>query len=56
MSDEDFHDDPDAGVDPLEPVNEEAAIEPVEPDDEGAVLEELEDEWEEDEAVDSGEE
>ena len=45
MSDEDFHDDPDAGVDPLEPGHVEAGIEPLEPDDEGAILEELEREW-----------
>ena len=50
MSDEDFHDDPDAGVDPLEPAHEEVGIEPLEPDDEGAILEELENEWEDEEA------
>jgi len=55
MSDADFHDDPDAGVDPLEPGHVEAGIEPLDPDDEGAVLEELETEWEDEEAY-SGEE
>ena len=55
MSDEDFHDDPDAGVDPLEPVHEDVGIEPLEPDDEGAILEELENEWEDEEAYEDDE-
>ena len=38
MTDEDFRDDPDAGVDPLETIPEDAGIEPLDPEDEDAVL------------------
>ena len=54
MSTEDFHDEPDAGVEPLEPEDEEAAVEPLGEDD-SATLEELEGEWEDEEAYDDDE-
>lgn len=48
LSPEDFRDDPDAGVEPLEPEPEDVGVEPL--DDDGDILEELEQEWEDEEA------
>ena len=64
MSAEDFRDDPDPGVEPLEVEDEEAGVEPLEVEDEEAGVEpldaeqdedaELEDEWEDEEAHGGG--
>lgn len=53
MTAEDFRDEPDAAVEPLDPEDEQAGVEPLS-DDEEAALEELEEEWEEEEASGSG--
>jgi hypothetical protein len=45
MTDEDFRDDPDAGVEPLEAEDEEAGVEPLGGDEEAA-----REEWEDEEA------
>jgi hypothetical protein len=52
MSAEDFRDDPDAGVEPLDGEDEEAGVEPLEAElDEDAGLE---DEWGDEEAYEGG--
>ena len=54
MSTEDFRDDPDAGVEPLDAEDEEAGVEPLDTElDEDADLEE---EWEDEEAYEGGDE
>lgn len=51
MSVEDFSDEPDAGVEPLEAEEEEdLGVEPLDAESEEAALEDLEDEWEDEEA------
>jgi hypothetical protein len=64
MSAEDFRDDPDAGVEPLDAENEQAGVEPLDVEDEEAGIEplnpeqdenaELEGEWEDEEAHGGG--
>jgi hypothetical protein len=54
MRDEEFHDEPDEGVEPLPEDDEEAGVEPLDPDDEEIALETLEEEWEDEEALGDG--
>jgi hypothetical protein len=48
MAAEDFQDDPDAGVEPLEPEHDDLGVEPLGGEDES--VEELEEEWADEEA------
>ncbi len=49
MSQEEFHDEPDTGVEPLHVDDDYAGVERLDPLDEDALLEGLEDEWEDEE-------
>jgi hypothetical protein len=50
MSDDDFHDDPDAGVEPLADEDEDAGVQPLNTEDEDLTVADLEDEREDEEA------
>jgi hypothetical protein len=47
MRSEDFHDEPDAGVEPLAGQDENTGVDPIDADEDDVALEEFEEEWEE---------